>query len=49
VALSSAESGLYAVGTAAQEVLHAMNFINEAMTGASVNVKIHTDQQAARA
>ena len=49
VALSSAESELYAVGTAAQEVLHAMNFIKEAMTGASVNVKIHTDQRAARA
>ena len=49
VALSSAESELHAVGTAAQEVVHAMNFIKEAMTGASVNVKIHTDQQAARA
>ena len=33
VALSSAESELYAIGTAAQEVLHAMNFIKEAMAG----------------
>jgi predicted ATPase len=39
VALSSAESELYAIGTAAQEVLHAMNFIKEAMAGTRVNVK----------
>jgi len=39
VALSSAESELYAIGTAAQEVLHAMNFIKEAVAGTRVNVK----------
>ena len=48
VALSSAESELYAIGTAAQEVLHAMNFIKEAMTGARVNVKIHTDSTSGK-
>jgi len=48
VALSSAESELYAIGTAAQEVLHAMNFIKEAMTGTRVHVKIRTDSTSGK-
>ena len=48
VALSSAESELYAIGTAAQEVLHAMNFIKEAMAGTRVHVKIRTDSTSGK-
>ena len=48
VALSSAESELYAIGTAAQESLHAMNFIKEAIPGARINVRIHTDSTSGK-
>ena len=47
VALSSAESELYAIGAGAQEALHAMNFIREAMN-TKVNIRIHTDSTSGK-
>ena len=46
VALSSAESELYAIGTGAQEGLHIANFIKEAIT--KVNIRIHTDSTSGK-
>ena len=47
VALSSAESELYAIGTGAQEGLHIANFIKEATT-TKVNIRIHTDSTSGK-
>ena len=47
VALSSAESELYAIGTEAQEGLHIANFIKEATT-TKVNIRIHTDSTSGK-
>ena len=47
VALSSAESELYAIGTGAQEALHIANFIKEATT-TKVNIRIHTDSTSGK-
>ena len=47
VALSSAESELYALGTGAQEGLHIANFIKEATT-TKVNIRIHTDSTSGK-
>ena len=50
VALSSAESELYAIGTGAQEGLHIANFIKEATTTKTtkVNIRIHTDSTSGK-
>eukprot|EP00438_Fugacium_kawagutii_P015070 Skav200437 [mRNA] locus=scaffold578:110121:111629:- [translate_table: standard] len=48
VALSSAESELYAIGTGATESLHAMNFIIEAMPTMKVNIRIYTDSTSGK-
>ena len=47
VALSSAESELYAIRTGAQEGLHIANFIKEATT-TKVNIRIHTDSTSGK-
>ena len=47
IALSSAESELYAIGTAAQESLCIGNFIKEAFE-VRINIRIHTDSSAAK-
>ena len=47
MALSSAESELYAIGTAAQESLYISNFIKEAFE-VRTNVRIHRDSSAAK-
>ena len=47
VALSSAESELYAIGAGAQEGLHIANFIKEATT-TKVNIRIHTDSTSGK-
>ena len=47
IALSSAESELYAIGTAAQESLSIGNFIKEAFE-VRINIRIHTDSSAAK-
>ena len=48
VALSSAESELYAIGTGATESLHAMNFIKEAMPTMKINIRIYTDSTSGK-
>ena len=48
VALSSAESELYAIGTAATEALHIRNFLSEAFTTRKINIRIHTDSSSAK-
>ena len=47
IALSSAESELYAIGTAAQESLYIGNFIKEAFE-VRINIRIHTNNSAAK-
>ena len=47
IALSSAESELYTIGTAAQESLYISNFITEAFE-VRINIRIHTDSSAAK-
>ena len=47
IALSSAESELYAIGAGAQEGLHIANFIKEATT-TKVNTRIHTDSTSGK-
>ena len=47
IALSSAESELYALGTAAKESLYISNFIKEAFE-VRTNIRIHTDSSAAK-
>ena len=47
IALSSAESELYAIGTAAQESLYIRNFIKEAFE-VRINIRIRTDSSAAK-
>ena len=47
IALSSAESELYAMGTVAQESLYISNFIKEAIE-VRTNIRIHTDSSAAK-
>ena len=47
IALSSAESELYAIGAAAQESLYISNFIKEAIE-VRANIRIHTDSSAAK-
>ena len=42
IALSSAESELYAIGTAAQESIYISNFVKEALD-TKTNIRIHTD------
>ena len=42
VALSSAESEFYAIGTGATEALHLKNFLGEILTN-KINLTIHTD------
>ena len=49
VALPSAESELYAIGTGAHEGLHIANFIKEAATTTTkVNIRIHTDSTSGK-
>jgi len=45
VALSSAESEFYAIGTGATEALHLKNFLGEILTN---NLKIHTDSSSGK-
>ena len=45
VALSSAESEFYAIGTRATEALHLKNFHGEVLTS-KINLKIHTDSSS---
>ena len=47
IALSSAESELYAIGTSAQESLYISNFIRGAFE-VRTNIRIHTDSSAAK-
>ena len=47
IALSSAESGLYAIGTAAQESLYISKITKEAFE-ARTNIRIHADSSAAK-
>ena len=47
IALSSAESELYAIGTAAQESLYISNFVKEAFE-IRTNIRIHTDSSSAK-
>ena len=48
VALSSAESELYAIGTGATEALHVRNFLLEAWNKAKVTTRIHTDSTSGK-
>ena len=48
VALSSAESELYAIGTGATEALHVRNFLQEAMSTTRVMTRIHTDSTSGK-
>ena len=48
MALSSAESELYAVGTAVTEALHLRNFLSEAFTTRKINTRIYTDSSSAK-
>ena len=47
VALSSAESEFYAIGTGATEALHLKNFLGEILTN-KINLKIHTDSSSGK-
>ena len=48
VALSSAESELYAIGTGAIEALHLRNFLKELHSNLKINIRIHTDSSACK-
>ena len=48
VALSSAESELYAINTGATEGLHAKNFILESGLADKLNMRIHTDSSSGK-
>ena len=48
VALSSAESELYAIGTGATEALHVKNFLQEAASNMTVTARIHTDSTSGK-
>ena len=47
VALSSAESEFYAIGTGATEALHLKNFLKEILTN-KINLKLHTDSTSGK-
>ena len=47
VALSSAESEFYAIGTGATEALHLKNFLGEILTN-KINLKIHRDSSSGK-
>ena len=48
VALSSAESELYAIGTGATEALHVKNFLQEATTNTKITARTHTDSTSGK-
>ena len=48
VALSSAESELYAIGTGATEALHVKNFLQEATSNMKITARIHTDSTSGK-
>ena len=48
VALSSAESEFYTIGTGATEALHLNNFLGEKLHN-KINLKVHTDRRQAKA
>ena len=48
VALASAESELYAIGTGAQESLHIRNFLMETILTSKLQIKIHTDSTSGK-
>ena len=48
VALSSAESELYAIGTGATEALHVKNFLQEATSSIKITARIHTDSTSGK-
>ena len=47
VALSSAESEFYAIGTGATEALHLKNFLGEILTN-KINLKMNTDSSSGK-
>ena len=48
VALSSAESELYSIGTGAQEALHIRNFLMETILTSKLQIRIHTDSTSGK-
>ena len=48
VALSSAESDLYSIGTGAQESLHIRNFLVETILTSKLQIRIHTDSTSGK-
>ena len=48
VALSSAESELYSIGTGAQESLHIRNFLMETILTSKLQIRIHTDSTSGK-